>query len=230
MAKRSYNQYCGIATALDLLGERWSLLIVRNLLVGPKRFKDLLDGLPGIGTGLLSQRLKELDAAGLITRDTLPPPAASAVYRLTADGESLRPVLYELSRWGLSRLGELTDEQYLDPELVALALEAHFDSSRADGTADGSYELAVDGHTFVFTISGTTIDIRATTTASPRTRLSTDARTLAALNVGSRTLAEAVAEGTLTATGDLEVLPTLAVLFGTGGAIRGPAASLPPRR
>ncbi|MFE6861830.1 winged helix-turn-helix transcriptional regulator [Nocardia sp. NPDC057668] len=214
MAKRSYNQYCGIAAALDLLGERWSLLIVRNLLLGPKRFKDLLEGLPGIGTGLLSQRLKELDAAGLITRDTLPPPAASAVYRLTADGEALRPVLYELSRWGSARLGELADDQYLDPELVALALEVRFDRDRADGTADGSYELAVDGHTFGFTITGATIDIRATAAPAARTRLVTDARTLAALNAGSQTLARAVAEGALTATGDLEVLPTLARLFG----------------
>lgn len=108
MAKRSYQQYCGIAAALDLLGERWTLLIVRDLLIGPKRFTDLLEGLPGVGTGLLSQRLRELEESGVIEKAALLPPAASTVYRLTPDGEGLRPAMLSLLRWGSRRLGNRT--------------------------------------------------------------------------------------------------------------------------
>ena len=86
MSKRSYNQYCAVARALDIVGERWTLLIVRELLTGPKRFKDLLEGLPGIGTNLLTGRLKDLEGYGVVHRVTLPPPAASKVYELTELG------------------------------------------------------------------------------------------------------------------------------------------------
>src|SRR5215467_13817890 len=90
---RSYNQYCAVARGLDVIGERWTLLIIRDLLVGPKRYTDLLDGLPGIGTNLLAERLRDLEAAGLVERAVLPPPAGTTVYRLTADGAALEPVV-----------------------------------------------------------------------------------------------------------------------------------------
>src|SRR5215217_7201539 len=106
MSRRSYRQYCAMARALDVLGERWTLLIVRELLTGPKRFKDLLGGLPGIGTNLLAGRLKELEGEGLLRRTTLPPPAGSAVYELTGRGRDLEPVLMGLARWGVDLLGE----------------------------------------------------------------------------------------------------------------------------
>ena len=86
MAKRNYHQFCAIAHALDIVGERWTLLVVRELLMGPKRFTDLLSNLPGIGTNLLAARLKELEEQGIIERSTLPPPAASSVYVLTELG------------------------------------------------------------------------------------------------------------------------------------------------
>src|SRR5215211_4757632 len=106
MNRRSYGQYCAMARALDVLGDRWTLLIVRELLTGPKRFKDLLEGLPGIGTNLLAGRLKDLAGAGVLRRTTLPPPAGSSVYELTERGRELEPVLMGLARWGLDLLGE----------------------------------------------------------------------------------------------------------------------------
>lgn len=100
MSERSYNQFCGLAYALDRVGERWTLLIIRELMAGPRRFKDLLDGLPGISTNLLTERLTELKKSGLIQRRILPPPAGSAVYELTEVGEGLKPALLELGKWG----------------------------------------------------------------------------------------------------------------------------------
>jgi DNA-binding HxlR family transcriptional regulator len=101
MTKRTYNQTCSVAGALDVLGERWTLLLVRELLTGPKRYNDLLDALPGIGTNLLAERLKTLANDGLISQRRLPAPAAASVYQLTEAGRRLEPVLLELVRWGM---------------------------------------------------------------------------------------------------------------------------------
>jgi DNA-binding HxlR family transcriptional regulator len=100
MKSRSYNQHCGLAYALDKVGERWTLLIIAELLGGPRRFTDLLSGLAGISTNLLSERLKQLEQQGLLRRRTLAPPAASRVYELTAVGQALEQTLQELGNWG----------------------------------------------------------------------------------------------------------------------------------
>lgn len=102
---KRYHQYCPIACSLELVGERWTLLVVRELFHGPKRYTDLAAGLPGIGTNILADRLKELEAAGLVEKRKLPPPAASTVYELTAAGLNLRPVLHELARFGAKLMG-----------------------------------------------------------------------------------------------------------------------------
>ena len=99
-SRRKYDQGCGSAHALDLIGDRWALLVVRELLLGPKRFTDLRDGLPGIGPNVLTQRLKELEEIGVLRRRVLPPPAASTVYELTEWGQELEEVLVRLGRWG----------------------------------------------------------------------------------------------------------------------------------
>jgi DNA-binding HxlR family transcriptional regulator len=99
---RSYGDRCGVSRALDLVGDRWALLVVRELLLGPKRFTDLRVGLPNIGPDLLSQRLRELEEAGVVRRRTLPPPAGSRVYELTERGQELEPVVLALGRWGSS--------------------------------------------------------------------------------------------------------------------------------
>src|SRR5262250_1013315 len=105
MTDRSYSQFCGVAHALDLVGERWALLVVRELLGGPRRFTDLAKGLPGIRTNILTSRLKELERAGVVQRRTLPPPAASNVYELTEYGRELEPIVLSLGRWGAKTLG-----------------------------------------------------------------------------------------------------------------------------
>ena len=107
MAKR-YEQYCPMAHALDLVGDRWALLVVRELMHGPKRYTDLVDRLQGIGTNILAARLRDLEANGVVARRTLPPPAASKVYELTDYGRELRPAMRELALWGARSLGPPT--------------------------------------------------------------------------------------------------------------------------
>jgi DNA-binding HxlR family transcriptional regulator len=104
MSKR-YDEYCPVCHALGLVGERWALLVVRELLQGPKRYTDLLEGMPGIGTNVLAARLRELEAGGVIQKRKLPPPAASTVYELTEYGRQLEEPLYALARWGARSLG-----------------------------------------------------------------------------------------------------------------------------
>src|SRR5919107_1078430 len=112
MVKR-YEQYCPMAHALDLVGDRWTLLIIRDLMHGPQRYTDLVDRLPGIGTNILAARLRDLESHGIVTRRTLPPPAASKVYDLTDYGRELRPALRELALWGARSLGPPTDQDEL---------------------------------------------------------------------------------------------------------------------
>ena len=119
---KRYDQYCPIACSLGLIGERWTLLVVRELMHGPKRYTDLVDGLHGIGTNILAARLKALEAAGLVERRKLPPPAASNVYELTPTGQGLRPVLHELARFGARLMGPPPLEA-LDPGWLVDALD-----------------------------------------------------------------------------------------------------------
>ena len=129
--KRSYDQHCGIARALDLVGERWALLVIRELTLGPKRFTDLREGLPGIATNVLSQRLQELQADGVVTRRRLPPPAASDVYELTEYGRELVPVMLALGRWGARTLGQPSPQRTFRAEWMALALKAYYEPQAA---------------------------------------------------------------------------------------------------
>jgi DNA-binding HxlR family transcriptional regulator len=120
---KRYDQYCPMAHALDLVGERWSLLVLRELMHGPKRYTDLADGLPGIGTNILAARLRDLERCGVIAKRTLPPPAASRVYELTDYGRELRSVMRELALWGARSLGPPTDEDELFPGWLANAID-----------------------------------------------------------------------------------------------------------
>src|SRR5438093_10258998 len=112
---KHYDQYCPVAHSLDVVGERWALLVVRELLQGPKRYADLAEGLPGIGTNILASRLRDLETAGVVTKKTLPPPAASRVYELTDYGLELKPVMRELALWGARSLGPPTADDELFP-------------------------------------------------------------------------------------------------------------------
>ena len=146
-SKRSYRQHCSLALALDYVGERWTLLIVRQLLLGPQRFTDLQSGLPGIGTNLLAARLKDLEAAGIVRRGTLPPPAASAVYELSELGRGLEPAVVALAGWGLRLLAEGREERTYQPVWAAVAMKATFRPSEARGVRE-SYEYRIDDDIF----------------------------------------------------------------------------------
>ena len=122
MTKR-YDEYCPVAHALGLVGERWALLVVLELMRGPKRYTDLAENLRGIGTNILASRLRDLEAGGVVAKRSLPPPAASKVYELTDYGRELRPVIRELALWGARTLGPPTHEDELFPGWLANALD-----------------------------------------------------------------------------------------------------------
>jgi DNA-binding HxlR family transcriptional regulator len=123
MVKR-YEQYCPMAHALDLVGDRWALLVIRELMHGPKRYTDLVDHLPGIGTNILAARLRDLERNGVVTRRTLPPPAASKVYDLTDYGRELRPAMHQLALWGARSLGPPTDQDELFEGWLSNAMDS----------------------------------------------------------------------------------------------------------
>jgi DNA-binding HxlR family transcriptional regulator len=146
MAKR-FDQYCPVAHALCLVGERWALLVVRELLHGPKRYTDLSAGLPGIGTNILAARLRDLETAGVVRKRKLPPPAASTVYELTEYGTELQEVVYALARWGARSLGPPKPGDELYPEWGVNAFPALFDSTAATGLTE-AYVLRIDEDVF----------------------------------------------------------------------------------
>src|SRR4051812_38509906 len=144
--RREYFDGCAAAHALDLVGERWALMVVRELILGPKRFTDLRTGLPLASPNVLSQRLRDLERAGIVRRRRLPPPAASAVYELTDWGQGLEPVLQALGRWGV-RSPSRPDSAEIGVDSFVLALRTMFDSATA-GQLQATYELRLGGATF----------------------------------------------------------------------------------
>jgi DNA-binding HxlR family transcriptional regulator len=204
MSKRSYNQYCAVARAMDIVGERWTLLIVRELLPGPKRFKDLLEGLPGIGTNLLAARLKDLEGYGVVRRTTLPPPAASRVYELTELGRSLEPVIMGLARWGLEFLGASREKEDRQPAWAMVALRSVL-KPEATGEVRESYEFRLDDEVFHVWIENGEIEVRQGTTADPYLVVRSDTQTLLAVAAGRVEPGEAVASGAIEIEGDREV-------------------------
>jgi DNA-binding HxlR family transcriptional regulator len=142
MAKRTYGQYCGLARAADVVGERWGLLIVRDLVVRDQRFGDLKRGLPKIPTNILTHRLKTLEEAGVIERKLLPTPRTTVVYSLTEYGRELEDILLALGRWGAKLLGEADLDEIVTPESLVMALRSTYRPESA-GTDSASYELRI---------------------------------------------------------------------------------------
>ena len=147
---RSYNQYCGLARTLDHVGQRWTMLVIRELLLGPKRFTDLRDGLPGIATNLLTDRLRQLEADDLVTRRDLPPPAASTVYELTPAGRDLEEAVHALVRWGGRWMVRGPGNDEFRAPWLALALDALGVGGRLEGLVldlvVGGERITVTGH------------------------------------------------------------------------------------
>lgn len=199
--KRSYNQYCGVAKALDIIGERWTLLIVRDLLIGPKRFKDLLDCLPGIGTNLLSSRLKELEQNGIIKKDTLPPPAGSSVYILTERGKALEDTLTSLVKWGITLLDSSSEEDFFNPTWIMYGMKIYFRPSEAQGVNE-TYEFRIDGIVFHVLIQNGALYTSHGSAITPDLIIETDTNNLVTLMRMEKDLTELVDSGDLKFQGD----------------------------
>jgi len=150
--KKRYDQYCPVAHALDLVGDRWALLVVRELMHGPKRYTDLAANLSGIGTNILAARLRDLEESGIVVKRTLPPPAASRVYDLSDYGRDLKAVMRELALWGARSLGPPTDEDELFPGWLGNAL----DTVLAPIAPPGRFEFRV-GEEVASLVDGTAI-------------------------------------------------------------------------
>ncbi|MGA9857090.1 MAG: winged helix-turn-helix transcriptional regulator [Solirubrobacteraceae bacterium] len=213
--KRTYRDSCGIARALDRVGERWALLIARELVLGPKRFTDLRAGLPGIGPDVLAQRLRDLEAAGVVRRRELPAPAASRVYELTEWGAKLEPVLVALGRWG-SRAALPAGAAPLGVDAALVALQTTFDPAAAIAL-DETYGLVLDDQGFVISVSDGALKIRRRTDPGPdpvaAVTVATDTGTLAAIAWHGRGLADALADGAVTLVGDPGAAERLLSLF-----------------
>jgi DNA-binding HxlR family transcriptional regulator len=189
VTKRSYRQYCPMAHALDLLGERWTLLIVRDLLLGPLRYGDLLAGLPGLSTDLLADRLHTLEAADVIRRRRLPAPAGSTVYELTAVGDELWDILSPLARWGGRLMGPPADtDDRLDHRWALLAMAAGYHGP-PDRTE--SYRLIVDDEAFTFEVDDGRADVRRGEDPRRTVVVRTDAGTFLAVVSGVMTATSA---------------------------------------
>jgi DNA-binding HxlR family transcriptional regulator/putative sterol carrier protein len=210
---RSYNQFCPAARALDLVGERWTLLIVRELLYGAKRYTDVQSALPGIGPNVLADRLRSMEASGLLRKRTLAPPVASTVYELTELGEGLRPVVWALFRWGL----QLVDAPGLDEAVRASYWLPALESAASEGPipkdVDEMYEFRIDGETISVTVAGGAVEVGQGSATSPAVIVTTDAETFAGLGMGWTTPAEAAKAGKLTVEGDSGASVRCAELF-----------------
>jgi DNA-binding HxlR family transcriptional regulator len=172
---RTYGDRCGIARALDAVGDRWALLVVRELLLGPKRFTDLRAGLPKASPDMLAQRLRDLEGHGVVRRETLPPPAASQVYELTDRGRELEPVILALGRWG-SR--QPPNDGPLGPDAAVVALKTLFDPAAA-GTLDASYELRLGGQRFALRVAEGRLEAARGSAQRPDAVIEADPGTLA---------------------------------------------------
>jgi DNA-binding HxlR family transcriptional regulator/putative sterol carrier protein len=209
---RTYDQYCGVARALDILGERWTLLIVRDLLLGPRRFGDLLDGLPGIGTNMLSMRLKTLEAAGLIRRSKLPPPAGSTVYELTEHGRGLEEPLIALGRWGFTLLEERHRGEHYRFRWLLLGMKATFNPDAAHGL-DDTYEFRIEDEIFWATVRDGQLDVGSGPARDPDAIITTDLDTFIGIGTGEVKPTTAFRRGKLTVEGDGEAALRAAALF-----------------
>jgi len=210
--KKRHDQYCPIARTLDVLGDRWSILILRELLLGDRRFVDLREWLPGISPTLLTQRLQDLMANGLIETVELPPPAARTVYTVTARGREARAIIRAMTHFGMKLLPSPRASTRLRPQSVAyVAVEAWHDSRAANGI-DEVYRLVIDGAEFTLgSAHGATREKLAK--RAPDLVLTAAAHVLVAARQGEPTLADALASGAATVTGSKRALRNFQRVF-----------------
>jgi DNA-binding HxlR family transcriptional regulator len=200
MSRRSYDQYCPISRALDVVGERWTALIVRELLAGPRRYTDLHADLPGVSTDVLATRLKEMETEGLVTRRRLPPPAAAAVYELTQRGRALLPVLAALADWGAADLAERRPTDALRAHWFAIPLLRQLAELAAPN--EGIVDIRLDGGMFHVLIDAAGHSYAHGPAERPDAGLTLDMDTCLAVTQGEATLHEMIKTGQATVAGD----------------------------
>ncbi|MCX6048310.1 MAG: winged helix-turn-helix transcriptional regulator [Chloroflexi bacterium] len=206
MSTRSYNQLCGLAYALDIVGERWTILIIRELLPGPRRFKDLIDGLPGISTNLLTERLKDLEQNRVIRRRILPPPAGSTVYELTAAGRALEKSLLELGKWGRQFVpSSMEGVNVLHVGSYALTPKTFFRAELAQGVNE-TYALHIGDEVQQVRIAGGEISVQQGEPPQADMALYAGVPVYLGLLLGEIDLDNALAEGIIRVEGDLDAL------------------------
>jgi DNA-binding HxlR family transcriptional regulator len=200
-SRRTYGDACGIARALDILGERWALMIVRELLLGPKRFTDLRTGLPHLSADVLAQRLRHLEGAGILVRRTLPPPTPVKVYELTASGRALEPALVELGRWGgaYAPEPEAGCEMSLDSHI--LSLQTLFDPALA-GDFAATVQLEIGDQSFRAVVADGELEVERGTAPDADATVRTGPRTLIDVLHGHREIDEVRDAGELELEGD----------------------------
>jgi DNA-binding HxlR family transcriptional regulator len=208
---RTYGDLCGIARALDVVGERWALLVVRELILGPKRFTDLRAGLPHVGPDVLAQRLRELEAAGLLRRRTLAPPAGSRVYELTDRGRALEPVLIELGRWGTFAPVPAGDPR-LGVDSTMIALRTLFDAGLA-GDLAATYEVRLGDQVFRAEVKDGEFSLSRGEAPDAHATISSDPMTLAGVLWEGYSRADAERAGDLAVEGDRRAAARFLKLF-----------------
>jgi DNA-binding HxlR family transcriptional regulator len=211
MSSRTYGQYCGLAHALELVGERWALLVIRDLVLGPKRFTELHRGLPRIPSNVLSCRLKELEEAGIIRRSVVPRPAAGVAYELTAYGKELEEVILGLGLWGAKSLGEPRPDDVLNVDSLLLALRATFQPEAARGLR-ASYEVRLGEIVVHVRIERGALEVGAGPLPGADLALETD-MTIRALMTGELSPREAVKSGRVRLRGKRSLLERFVEVF-----------------
>lgn len=211
MTTRVYGQYCGFARALEVVGERWALLIVRDLLVSAKRFTDLHKGLPGIPTNVLTARLKELEKAGVIHRRLLPRPAGSIIYELTPYGMELEDIVFRLGRWGAKSLGEPRCEEIITADSLVVAMRSTFRPDAARGLR-ASYELRFGDIVIHVRVEGKKLEVAQGPLPAADLIVETGPA-IKALMTGEMTPTEAIRNGSVRLTGDPALLTRFADIF-----------------
>src|SRR5919199_1392475 len=212
MPEHRYQHYCALARALDVAGDRWTLLIVRELAPGPRRFTDLIDGLPGISRKLLTERLRSLERDGIIARQELPPPAARQVYELTDDGRDLAVAMAPLIAWGARRLGDREPGESFRARWPAVAMAGLAARPAARGVSE-SYQYLVGESAFHFTVDNGSVELHDGRAQDPAVTLTTDEDTWADIVSGKVRSSSAAATGALTVAGDLEAAKRLGKIF-----------------
>ena len=208
---RTYGEACAAAHALDLVGERWALLVVRELVLGPKRFTDLRSGIVNASPNVLAQRLRDLERAGVVRRRKLPPPAGSWVYELTEWGSELEAVIVQLGRWG-ARSPLRPRDAGMSLDALILALRTMFDPDAAAGLS-ASYELRLGEELVHAVVRDGRFELGRGPAADPDATIETDPATLAALAFEGESLADTVRSGAVAIEGDTDAVSRLVGLF-----------------